>query len=224
MNAQHDESMLDLVAAYAVGAIDASTGECAMVRAHIAKCPICREEYQIDRAAAAALALSAAQTPPAALRERILAALPAKVTPIVALRAKGSSWFVPAAAAAALVIAAGLWWNAHRSPPQSWAASCVPSAVGCRASGTVTVAGAGRLHVQISGLASLPRGKQYQAWMIAPGAAPKPEPAFSADENGSGSVDLAESPVKGTLVAITVEPAGGSQAPTSKPFLVAKID
>ena len=88
----------------------------------------------------------------------------------------------------------------------------------------ITAAGRERMHLQINGLAALPAGKQYQAWVIPPGGVPKPEPVFSPDANGSGSVDIPSAPIKGAVVAVTVEPAGGSQQPTSKPFLVAKIE
>ncbi len=220
MNAPHDDAMLDLVAAYAVGAIDATTGECAQVRAHMAECEICREEFKVARAASAALGLSAAQSPPSTLRDRILSSLPAKPIPIE--RAPRRSWFIPAVAAAAVLIAVGVFWNNHRAG-QSWAAACVPGAVGCHASGTVTVAG-GVLRMQLQGLAPLPAGKQYQAWLIPPGGAPKPEPAFSSDASGAGSVDIPEAPVKDAILAITVEKSGGSQAPTTKPFLIAKLD
>jgi anti-sigma-K factor RskA len=223
MTTQHDDAMLDLVATYAIGAVDATTGECTVVRSHIAECPSCQHEFMVARAATAALGLSAAEAPPAALRQRILASLPGTTAPLIMPRAKRASWLLPLAAAAAIVIAAGVWWNAHRPAPQSWAATCTPGNAACHASGTVTATRFG-LHVQINGLAALPAGKQYQAWMIPPGGAPKPEPVFSADESGAGSVDMPEAPLKGALVAITVEPAGGSQQPTSKPFLVAKID
>ncbi len=223
MNSQHDDSMLDLVAAYAAGAIDASTGECAGVRAHIAGCPICQEEFRISRAATSALGLSAAETPPPALRQRILTSLPPRVV-VTHVFPRTNPWFVPAAAAAAVVIAAGVWWSTHHNAAQSWTVACTPTAVACHASGSVTTVNGGGLHVQLQGLAQLPPGKQYQAWMIAPGGAPKPEPVFSPDSNGRGSVDMPESAVKGATVAITIEPAGGSRAPTSKPFVAATID
>jgi anti-sigma-K factor RskA len=219
MNSQHDEAMLDLVAAYAVGAVDASTGECAVIRQHIAECEICREEFKVARAASAALGLSAAQTPPAELRNRILASLPPKAVSMS--RRRRSPWLISAAAAAAVVIA---WWSTHRTTQPSWAAACAPAVTGCHASGVVTAAGSDRMHMQINGLAALPAGKQYQAWVIPPGGVPRPEPVFSPDASGSGSVDIPSAPIKGALVAVTVEPAGGSQQPTSKPFLVAKID
>jgi anti-sigma-K factor RskA len=222
MNSQHDEAMLDLVAAYAVGAVDASTGESAAIRQHIAECEICREEFKVARAASAALGLSVAQRPPSELRHRVLAALPPRVESLP--RSRRSAWYIPAAAAAIIIIAAGVWWSKSHAPQPSWAAACVSQAVACHASGTLTTAGNDRMHMQISGLAALPAGKQYQAWLIPPGSAPKPEPVFSPDASGSGSVDIPSAPIKGAVVAVTIEPAGGSHQPTSNPFVVAKIE
>ena len=225
MKTPHDEAMLELVAVYALGGIDATTGECTAVREHIAQCPMCREEFRIARAASSALALSASQAPPPHLRERILSSLPERAPSVSQLRPpRRTSWYVPAAVAAGVALAVGLWWSGHRMPAQRWAAACVPDIASCHASGTVTQESAALLRLQIAGLAPLPAGKQYQAWLIPPGGAPKPEPVFSSDERGAGSVDIAEAPVKGAIVAVTVEPAGGSQKPTSKPFLIAKID
>ena len=223
MKNEHDEMMLDMVAAYALGAIDATTGECAVVRAHLAQCQTCRDEFRIARAATAALGLSAAQSPPAGLRERIVAALPSQVRPLRAGPSRQAQWFIRAAAAAAVIIAAGLWWTAHRQPAQTWAATCVPTANHCQAHGIVS-ASDGVLHVQLQGLSALPAGKQYQAWLITPGQAPKPEPAFSPDETGAGAVDMRETAVKGDIVAITIEKSGGAHAPTTKPFVIARLD
>jgi anti-sigma-K factor RskA len=222
MNTQHDDSMLDMVAAYAVGAIDATTGECAAVRAHIAECPLCQEEFKVMRAATAAIGLSASETPPPHLRERVLASLPPRVVPLA--RPRRTGWFVPAVAAAAVVIAGGFWWNVHRNLGPRWVALCVPGAVNCHARGDLTVSAAGQLRLELNGLASLPAGKEYQAWFITPGAPPKPEPTFSANERGDGSVEIPQSAITGAVVAVTVEPAGGSKAPTTKPFLIAKIE
>ncbi len=223
MNAQHDDAMLDLVAAHAAGAVDATTEECATVRQHIAECQVCRDEYNLARAAAAAVGLTASEAPPPGLRARVLRSVSRQVVPQA--RSRRISWIIPASAAAAVVIiAAGLWWSGHRTPSQSWSAVCVATAADCHATGTVSVAGRGRLHVELQGLAALPAGKQYQAWIIPPGGAPKPEPTFSPGSDGAGSVDVPEAPEKGALLAITVEPAGGSQQPTTKPFLIATLD
>jgi anti-sigma-K factor RskA len=221
MNEQHTPEMLDMVAVYALGGIDATTGECAAVQAHLAECAICQAEYRQASAASAAVGRAAAQNPPAALRDRILASVSANVTPL-ALRRR-VRWVWPTAAAAAVLIAIGAWWNTHHVPAQSWALNCTPAAQPCHIQGSLTAEPAG-LRLQMHGLAALPPGKQYQAWMIMPNAAPKPEPAFSASANGDGDVMIPEAVAKGAIVAVTVEPAGGSRHPTTKPFLTSTIE
>jgi anti-sigma-K factor RskA len=217
---EHTPEMLELVWVYAAGGVEATTGECAAIRAHIAECPICQEEFRRGSAAAAAVGLAAAVAPPAGLRAKILASLPAATPRQVAHR--GMRWYVPAALAAALLIAAGAWWRMQPGR-DTWLAQCVPAAASCHANGVLRAAG-GNLELQVHGLAALPAGEQYQAWMIMPGRAPLPEPVFTATRAGDGLVAFAARPVKGAAVALTVEPAGGSLRPTTKPFLIAHIE
>ncbi len=221
MNSRHDENMQELVALLAVDAIDATTGECAAVREHLATCSICREEYSLARAAAAAVGLSASQPPTPQLRQRVLNSLVAQRARLAP--AARRSWFIPAVAAAAILIAVGLWW--HNNPfKQSWAVTCVAGTTPCHASGTLSVAGNNLMQMRITGLGRPQAGKTYQAWVILPGAPPKPEPTFMPDPNGNGVVAIAQVATKGAVIAVTVEPQGGSQAPTSKPFLSATIN
>ncbi|MDQ6825567.1 MAG: anti-sigma factor [Candidatus Eremiobacteraeota bacterium] len=216
----HDDAMLDLVAAHALGAVDDQSEECATVHEHLQTCEVCREEYRIASAAAAAVGLSAAQAPPPQLRERILRSLPprAKAGRVVPLR-RTRPWLIAAAAAAIVVF----WWTSQH-PTSRWTASCVPGAIDCHASGVVSIAAPGRMHLEVSGLAPLPRGKAYQAWVIVPGSAPRPEPIVQVNSQGKGSVDIPFTPPKGTIVALTVESARGSLQPTSKPFLTAIVN
>lgn len=70
-------------------------------------------------------------------------------------------------------------------------------------------------------LPPIEQGKTYQLWVI-DGDVPKPSSTFKTGEN------LISTPVKSSLegadtVAITIEPAGGSQAPTSTPMMSAKL-
>lgn len=222
MNGAHDDAMAEMVSLYAVGAIDARTGECAAVRAHLADCATCRAEFQRAAAASAALGLSAAQTPPPGLLEKILKGLPRESEVILFESRPQRRWFVPAAVAAAVVIAAGIYWGLAPHS-QSWTVACVPSVAGCHAGG-VLASRSGMLTLRLHGLAALPAGRQYQAWMIHPGAQPQAEPVFSPTADGDGSVSFAETAEKGAIVAVTVEPEGGSRMPTSAPFLVAKIE
>lgn len=221
MSAQHTPEMLEMVAVYALGGVDAETGECAAVRAHLATCPLCQEEFRQASAAAVALGRSVAQPPPPALREKILGSLPERVVPLPARRRSG--WLIPATVAAVVLVAVGVFWKMHQVPPQTWAVACTPAGQPCHVEGSLTLAGAG-LQLQLRGLAALPAGKQYQAWMIVPHAAPKPEPVFSPDAGGNGNVSIDEPPVKGAIVAVTVEPTGGSRQPTTKPILVSTIE
>ncbi|MEP6893206.1 MAG: anti-sigma factor [Gaiellaceae bacterium] len=66
-----------------------------------------------------------------------------------------------------------------------------------------------------------PAGKTYEAWVIrpTPGAAPVPAATFSGSEL---VVPLTEAVLPGATVAVTVENAGGVDAPTQKPSLVAQ--
>lgn len=64
-----------------------------------------------------------------------------------------------------------------------------------------------------------PAGKTYEAWVIRPNVkAPQPAGLFAG---GTKVVKLTKPVPTGGVVAITVEPAGGSAAPTQKPKLLA---
>jgi anti-sigma-K factor RskA len=219
MSPQHDDAMLDLVAAYAAGALPAGEDECAALREHLDECETCRRELRRYATAATAVGVSATQAAPPGLRERVLSKLAPR--PPLHIRHR-RPWQIPAAVAAAVALAAGAWWL-HASAGPSWTLACTQAAPACQVRGTVK-AFHGFLHVEMEGLPALPAGKQYQAWIILPGKRPTPEPAFSPDARGHGAVVMAASPVKGAVVAITIEKAGGSPVPTSKPILIAHME
>ena len=69
-----------------------------------------------------------------------------------------------------------------------------------------------------------PAGKTYQAWTLAKGAtAVAPSVLFVPDANGVAVVRLPQSAANLVAVAISVEPSGGSKAPTSTPKFVRKL-
>lgn len=79
--------------------------------------------------------------------------------------------------------------------------------------GTVVMSSSRKQAVFVSTeLRELPQGKVYEAWTI--DREPVPAGTFSA-EDARASVSLPPAVVDAQSVAITVEPAGGSQAPTS---------
>jgi anti-sigma-K factor RskA len=219
MNTGHTDDMLDLAALYALDAVDAS--ECAAVREHILTCDVCRAEYAAAKAAASGLAASAAETPPPELRAKILAAASAapKSKKVVSIFRR-KRFYAAIVAVAAAVIALFVFYTPSGS---TWPLACLPAPTACGISGRVIAAG-GVLRVEAGGLAALPSGKVYQAWVIQPGGKPVPEPTFVPDAGGRATISVPSGQPKGTLIAFTVEPAGGSQAPTTKPFAAATLD
>jgi anti-sigma-K factor RskA len=217
-----------LSGAYALDAL--SEEEAKQFRMHLRECSACREEVRELRQAAARMGESEPIPPPSALKERILAAadqlpqLPPKVSPIE--RAKSPRWTArisAAAAAAVLVVGAAVGIGHFRSGDEQngvtqvfQAADAHEATVKTRSGATVTVATSrrlGKMAVETDGLPSLSRERVYQIWAIHDGT---PTSAGLIDDPERGaSMAL---PSAGTLVAITVEPAGGSRVPTTAPL------
>jgi anti-sigma-K factor RskA len=76
-----------------------------------------------------------------------------------------------------------------------------------------------------SRLPALRTGQTYQMWVIPKTGAPRPAGLFRPDDSG-GAVHLQPDPLDVTAVqalAITIEPDGGSLAPTTTPMLVSPV-
>jgi hypothetical protein len=83
------------------------------------------------------------------------------------------------------------------------------------------VAANGRMIIALRNLPALPAGKKYQAWTRKRGAAKMtPGALFSPDASGIAFVDVPVSAQSIAAVAVSVEPARGSKAPTSKPTFI----
>jgi hypothetical protein len=68
----------------------------------------------------------------------------------------------------------------------------------------------------VRGLSALPEDQVYQLWFLEEGrAAPTPGPTFNANDQGEGAVTVAQDTPTFDAVALTIEPAGGSRAPTT---------
>ncbi len=85
--------------------------------------------------------------------------------------------------------------------------------------GTVFVDADGQATL-VANASAAPSGKTYQAWVIPPGGKPISAGVFAG---GRTSVDLETKAHPGDTVAVTVEPAGGSQQPTTQPIAATKV-
>lgn len=86
--------------------------------------------------------------------------------------------------------------------------------------GTVVTRGS-HLYLAFHGLPALPRGRVYQAWTLPKGAsAVVPGITFAPTGSGTTIVPLTEDASHLAAVAVSVEPTGGSRAPTTKPAFV----
>lgn len=87
--------------------------------------------------------------------------------------------------------------------------------------GGEVIASGGHIVMVMRALPALPKGKVYQAWTLANGAKTvAPSVTFTANTGGVTLVELPESATRLAAVAVSIEPVGGSKAPTSKPNFV----
>ena len=226
-------SIHELTAAYALDALDAE--EAREYEQHLAGCDRCRDELADLSEGTTALAFAVdAPAPPAALRERILEQARSERTNVVPLRprwtrgAKVATAFA-AAAAVLLAIATGSLWRsldsergARDAADRAVAVLSDPDAQRITLEGAdgVLVTGMRGSALVIRDLDAAPSGKTYEAWVIDGG---KPVPAGTFDGGSDTTVHQLDEPVPaGSQVAVTVERAGGVNAPTGKIVLSAK--
>jgi anti-sigma-K factor RskA len=212
-----------LVAPYALDALDPLDEK--DFEQHLAHCERCRRELAGLREAASSLAYGTpAVAPPPALKDRILEQTRSERTNVVSLPklSRRRNWTPPLAAVAAIAasvaIGLGIWTAVRPGAGDPFAA--VLSRPGAK---VVPLGGRGAVAVAPDGDAVLalavspaPSGKTYETWVIRDGSA-RPAGLFAGRE-GTSVVEL-EGPVPaGSVVAVTLERAGGVKQPTSKPL------
>lgn len=209
----------ELVAAYALNALDDE--DRATFEEHLGDCEQCTAALADLRDTAAALAfVPETVAPPAALRGRILETARAERTNVVPLhRAARRTWGVGAVAAVAVAAAVALAiWNVSLHNSLDDARSASPQIVGLKgAEGNLAVASSGSAALFMCGIGKAPAGKTYEAWVITGGKA-----ARAGEFQGSPrcvAIPLARSVPSGSAVAVTVEPHGGSDQPTTTPII-----
>ena len=219
--------------AYALGALDEA--EQAAVAAHLETCDQCvRDLAQFEDALYEAAALGAVQVdPPRDLRTRIvLRHRGARVVRATDWGARLREWLsrpvplvVPIALAVLLVVSFAAVGTARRDADTYARAlagvadgrvvALAPQKSAPAARGSLVLPRGGEPYLVLQ-LASPPSGKTWEAWVI------KGQRPIAAGLSGSGGVFtlVLSAPVDaGDVVAVTLEPAVGSSAPTSDPVL-----
>lgn len=235
----HDEQ-LDNVAAYALGLLPPA--EASVVAAHLKTCERCREEYQFLAPAVTAIAYSAeacsdpgsgATAASPLLKARIMKQVRAEAAPARAPRAWPA--YAVAAAAIAIAILTGLLdlslsrqldgERAQRAnEAQVVADLTAPDSRHHRFAGGDVLTNGNRLYLTMRGLPKPAPGHVYQAWTLPKGAKRvAPSVTFEPLGDGVAFVRLPEEATTLAAVAVSVEPAGGSQQPTTKPIALVTL-
>jgi anti-sigma factor RsiW len=234
-----EQELHTLTGAYAADAL--SPEEAVAFETHLETCGACRQEVRELRATTTRLALAVSSPAPAGLRERVLAEVAhtrqlaphTDVTDLATYREPRPWYRQPATAAAALllVVAAGLGSLAaveHRQAERARELSTRIAAVAAdpnriektvrvTTGGTGTVVAADGIAVfHGSNLPRLPEGQAYQLWRM------DGQDAQSAGVLGRGGAltGVVTGMKPGASVGVTVEPASGSDRPTSDPVFV----
>jgi anti-sigma-K factor RskA len=226
-----------LSGAYALDAL--SPEEAAEFRRHLDGCPACRDEVRELQRAAARLGGAEVAAPPPELKARILAAAERTPQQPPASAGRGEPqdqtvedqrrrWPLWLAAAAAAVVAGGgvvgLQAMDEEDPTLSVAVSQVFEADDARTA-TVPTENGGKLTVGVSpsrnemavdarDLPELEGEQVYQLWAVHGEEVVNVGVLEDTDEGASMGM-----PEEDTLVAVTVEPDGGSEQPTTTPIV-----
>jgi anti-sigma factor RsiW len=240
-----------LSGAYALNALTPEEAE--EFARHLAVCEACRTEVAEFQRATAQMGAAEALTPPADLKERILAAIdrtpqlpprpvqersgqtqqrpaPARARDASTDASGSRRWLTWVATAAAAVVLIGIGVVGVRSafgpdtPRLSTAATQVFTASDVHTA-TVSTTNGGKLRVGVSptlgkmavdtrDLPALDSGHVYQIWAVRGDT--MSSAAVLADPQEGAAMGL---PAPRTDVAVTVEPAGGSRQPTTKPIV-----
>jgi hypothetical protein len=236
-----------LTGAYAVDAVEGPERDA--FEHHLRRCRPCDNEVRSLAETATRLAVAVAERPPAGLRSRVLAATavtrqlpPAPAAQPGRPRRVAGPW-VPwlatgvAVACLALAVVFGVAGIAaqHRLAvvqAQGRAIAAVLAAPDARIAsqstsrgGTATVVvsrAEDTMVVSTSGLPPLPSSKVYQLWLIGP---PRVRSAglLPLAVAGRTAPVLASGLRAGDQIGMTVEPAGGTSRPTTKPILLMSL-
>jgi anti-sigma-K factor RskA len=228
-----------LSGAFAAGAVD-DVEQMAFER-HLLDCAGCREEVRGLRETLARLADATALEPPPALRRAVLAQIgltrqvrrpapspvPAPVVSVPHRPRARAPWLVAAAFA---VLAAGtgsIVWQQYQDTVQGRQVAAVVNAPDARRTvgaatggGSVSLVRSGsRAAVLTAGLPALPHGRTYQLWIVRQKQVTPAGLGPAGSATGGAWNRVLDGVRPGDVVAISVEPDGGSLRPSTRPVI-----
>ncbi|KIF70664.1 anti-sigma factor [Streptomyces sp. AcH 505] len=235
-----------LTGAYALHALEPAERDA--FERHLAECPACAQEVSELAATAARLGLAVSVTPPPAMKEQLLRRIaterqdPPRVAPesrsgVAGRRGRALSRFALAACLAVAAAFGGIaaWQHqqaqdaraqAQSSQQRSEALASVLAAPDAKvttgkltdgATGTVVVSrNQDKAAFVAAGLPEPPNGKVYELWFNDGGK--MRAAGLLSPSAGSDAVLLSGTVGEASGMGITVEPAGGSDQPTSDPL------
>ena len=230
----------ELTAGYALDALDPE--ERSAYEAHLAGCEQCQAELESFWVTTEALAVAASGAAPStALRERILADVRAEPLVVVPFEPRRRG-LVPvlaatAAIAAVVALAIGLWAadlssqldESRAALERDRANAAVLADPDARSvalqtgTGRLVVAADGRAVLVVDGLDPAPAGKTYELWVMPNGNANEAERAgLYPGRSGADILGVDGVVSTGDVVGVTLEQAGGVDAPTTQPVVASE--
>jgi anti-sigma-K factor RskA len=219
---------------YAFGILEGA--ELARFERHLAACGRCAEVVDGDQAIVSTLSLTSPEVEPSPdFKDRLMAkaALEAAArgddisgadgggvgsTPFRprSPRSRALAWLLPVAAMiVALLVGGGLFQQQIVAQQMVPVATLDNRANRGRADLLVRQS-TGEGVIQLNGFDDLNDGRVYQAWVIRPGSQPL---ATGASTRGDTTLTL-DGDVRGTRVAVTLEPGPGAERPSVMPFVI----
>lgn len=240
MSERVSDNLHTLAAAYALDSL--TDVERRRFETHLTDCDSCGDEVLGMRETVTRLATAAAQDPPPALRERVLAQaartrqVPPRVRRPASPRVHRLGWML---SAACLVLAVVLGVAAVREQQakqrtdtlnrQIAAVMAAPDArtvtapVRPAGSGTVVASHSlGKAVIVMSGLPLISSDRTYELWLMGP-RPPRPAGTLRPPATGDAAPILATGLGDADRIGLTVEPAGGSRQPTTTPIFTATL-
>jgi len=236
MQTQNHKALIRLIPAFALDSLEPDEKE--MIERHLPSCEFCQAELRAFQSVVNTLPLAAPETDPGPilrqqLMSRILAATEVNQSRLpywlkrqverIEQSLLISYWqFAGALLLVAVFIAGALMFFQSRTTIETQYSLAEPN-VSTNANGLIVVSDEGQnATLIVENLVTLSSEQQYQLWFIEDNGIRKSAALFSVNEDGYSSIQIYSNQPFESYAAfgITIEPIGGSEAPTSNPVLL----